>query len=146
MMSKLVLGHEHSKLRVGHTSGSKLNQRTSGSPGCAWRPEKFTVRESTRAGVPVFSRAVSKPSSTSASVSPVEGASPALPCESVEGPHKVHKTLLTTAYLLPTYRAESPLAGCSGGCMYKRLQKPVYIHVTFCSVLPYKACKMAVTH
>ena len=35
-------------------------------------------RASTRAGVPVFSRAVSKPSSTSASVSPVDGASPAL--------------------------------------------------------------------
>ena len=60
------------------TSGSKLNHLTSWSPGCSSRTLKLTVRASTRAGVPVLRRSVSNPRATSASVSPGEGASPAL--------------------------------------------------------------------
>ena len=55
-------------------------------PGCSSRVLKSTVRESTRAGVPVLSRSVSKPSPRSASVRPVLGASPARPaCSSRPG-------------------------------------------------------------
>ena len=60
------------------TSGSKLNHRTSSSPGCASRMLKSMDLASTLAGVPVFKRSVSNPKATKDSVKPVDGASPAL--------------------------------------------------------------------
>lgn len=57
--------------------GFEIN--TSSSPCWGSNPEKSTLRQSTRAGVPVFNRSVSKPSRCKFSVSPRDADSPALP-------------------------------------------------------------------